>query len=191
MRNTEQDWNTYGQRLRISQALDTRCPDSARIKPRASARHGIQRSVLRAALTMCACSQRSPGRRGWTALTLPVPADQSRGRIILTRQSGGARSCFAKPLRRRARSRCECSSGAFRDSVLDHAFLRSPNWRSKQSFVISDGLATSAPSELVPRVISALVIAKGLELTFSSEDSWRTVAQALATSDSVSLGASR
>jgi hypothetical protein len=186
MRTTEQDWNTYGRRLQIAQALDA----VARFTPEQT---GRLREAWRAALTASSGADYArvfpaiAGSSGWTALTVPVPADQSAGRMTLTKRNGSGPP-VSQDLAGVAQLSMRVLVWRIPRPVLEHPFLRSPNWRSKQSFVLSDGLPISAPSELVPRVISALVLGKGLELTFSSDTSWQTVSQALATSDTVSLG---
>ncbi|WP_282680798.1 hypothetical protein [Rhizobium leguminosarum] len=54
-------------------------------------------------------------------------------------------------------------------SLFEHPFFQDRYWRSKSGVVLSDGATTDDPAELLPRVISGLVVVRNLELLFKEK----------------------
>jgi hypothetical protein len=52
---------------------------------------------------------------------------------------------------------------------MNHPFLASKSWRTKSGYSISDGTGVDSDDELVPRLVSHLLIVKNLELTFDKK----------------------
>jgi hypothetical protein len=72
-------------------------------------------------------------------------------------------------------------------SALEARFLFDTTWRNKLGFVLSDGNpATDEDSELLPRVVSELILVKNVEMTFSADISLGAIG-ALKAGRSISL----
>lgn len=81
-----------------------------------------------------------------------------------------------------------CRVGITRPA-LEHPFFRSRQWKINGAWVLSDGNPLrDVDSELMPRIVSELVLVKGIEIVLGSEEDWKIIATALKNSAEVKLG---
>jgi hypothetical protein len=123
----------------------------------------------------------------WTAVTIPVPASSLAGSGVSVANTQGG---YNQALPLEGVIELSFRVGVFHipRPALAHPFLRSPRWRSTDSYVLSDGIPKDSPAELVPRAVTSLIVVKGLEIRFDSPNHWRGLARLMQASASVRAG---
>lgn len=117
----------------------------------------------------------------WTVLSFSVKPEDLRGSKLVT-------AAGAEDLAEITHIAMRLKVVPIRRPALAHPFLRSANWRNKESYVLSDGLDATGPAELLPRAATAVVLVKGLEFTFGSVNVWGKVAGSLKAGETLDLG---
>jgi hypothetical protein len=123
----------------------------------------------------------------WSAVTIPVPSGiLARSGVSVANMQGG----YKRILPLEGVIEISFRVGVFRipRPALAHPFLRSSNWRSTESYVLSDGVPKDSPAELVPRAVTSLIVVKGLEIRFDSPKNWRGLARVMQGTASVLAG---
>jgi len=177
-----QDWDTYGNRAVISQALDT------------VARYGEDKSKqLREdwskSLTPEGIGDFSQfwqifsSTTDWISISISSQLLDPSQSFSVTTSSGTTQL----PPRSITQISFQYRFYKIPRRSLTHPFLQTRNWRNSKSYVLSDGLAADSPSELLPRVVTSLLVVKNLEIIFEPSSSWQLVDQALAKDPTVTL----
>ena len=183
--DTEKDWEVFGKRTEIRQAIDTVSKYSTdKVKD-------LQKS-WEAILVPAGVSDYSKFwdtlalSSDWTAITATLTSQQLQGLTLRTSSGGKSDST---PIAGITQISFKFRVFSIPRAALEHQFLRSPNWRNTRSFVLSDGNAQkTTTAELVPRIVAALLVIKGVEIVFNSAEAWTAVANGLAKNTDVALG---
>jgi len=179
------DWSLYGDRAELEHALNTlhqfgtadaRALHDSWTLALQGDQVGDYAGILRLVANM----------DGWTALTVPVGTQVANTATIVLNDHRRPRREI--PLRGLAQISFRAAIYKVPRPALAHQFLLSPNWRSMDSFVLSDGLPTDSPSELVPRAVTSLVVVKGVEYRFEGETITADVIQAINAGADVTIG---
>ena len=181
----ERDWSLFGKRAEISQALNVLAKfDTSRLKDQFESWSKLVHDTVSGDFSNLTLAFDLPS--DWRSITLPIRTQTPLALYVAKEQND-------IPQRSQAPKIKQVSLRIIRVPIkrppFEHPFLSTKNWKFKNGSVISDGdPSTDSRSEICPRIVTELVVARSIELLFESAEEGRRFVRMVNASAIVTLG---